>query len=626
MLTKNRTALVWMSALSLVVACGHQAERGAQPTSATSPNEARPSGAANKSSESERAATRDEEQRLATPVVEPAASPGDQAASMPQSAPPPSVARSQALSGASVAQAAPARKAAPTAIAGGGGKEKKADGAVLAEGNSGDAVLRDGKQEKSPARQADNDRYQEREDAPFLTVASAPLSTFSVDVDTASYANVRSFVQSGTLPPPSAVRLEEMVNYFDYDYPQPQGAHPLNVVSELSACPWAPEHQLLRIGVQAKSAPASERPATHLTFLLDVSGSMSDADKLPLLKRSLTMLAERVRPEDTVAIVVYAGAAGVVLEPTSSREQIKAALGRLQAGGSTHGSGGIKLAYSLARKGLNPKAVNRVILATDGDFNVGTTSDGELVRLIEEERKSGVFLTVLGFGRGNLNDSMMEKLADHGNGSYAYIDSDAEARKVLVEQGGATLVPVAKDVKLQVEMNPAAVASYRLLGYENRALRDRDFVDDKKDAGEVGLGQQVTALYELVPSGAANTTAPERRYVGITATPPSANPGEIAFVRVRYKLPNSATSIPFSQPVSATSRRATPSVDQQFAAGIASFAMTLRRGETRGASSFALAQRLAEAGQGGRDGARRSELLGLIAKAARVAPGALVAR
>jgi Ca-activated chloride channel family protein len=340
-------------------------------------------------------------------------------------------------------------------------------------------------------------------DNAFLPVKDNPLSTFSIDVDTASYANVRRFLTSGTLPPKGAVRIEEMVNYFPYDYPQPAGDAPFSATMEVAACPWTPAHRLVRIGLKGKDVARSERPAANLVFLIDVSGSMQPANKLPLVKESLRLLIDQLDDRDLVAIAVYAGASGTVLEPTRDKSAMRAALDRLQAGGSTNGAGGIQLAYELTAKSFIKGGTNRVILATDGDFNVGVTNQSDLVDLITQKAKSGIFLSVLGYGMGNLKDSTLEKLADKGNGNYGYIDTLAEAKKTLVEQMNGTLVTIAKDVKIQVEFNPAQAAAYRLIGYENRVMAKEDFNDDKKDAGEIGAGHTVTALYEVVPAGGA---------------------------------------------------------------------------------------------------------------------------
>ena len=338
----------------------------------------------------------------------------------------------------------------------------------------------------------------------FLEAVNHPLSTFSIDVDTASYSNVRRFLNQGQLPPADAVRIEELINYFKYDYPQPEGDHPFSITTELATCPWEPAHKLIHIGLQGKRIPLANAPANNLVFLIDTSGSMDEPDKLPLLKSAFKLLTDQLREQDHVAIVVYAGAAGLVLPATSGSDKktILSAIDKLEAGGSTAGGAGINLAYEVARRSFIPTANNRVILATDGDFNVGVSSDGELLRLIERERESGVFLTVLGFGTGNIKDSKMELLADQGNANYAYVDTIREARKVLVSELGGTLNTIAKDVKIQVEFNPANVQAYRLIGYENRLMRAEEFNDDKKDAGELGAGHSVTALYEIIPVGA----------------------------------------------------------------------------------------------------------------------------
>lgn len=464
--------------------------------------------------------------------------------------------------------------------------------------------------------------YRHVEPNAFLRVQDQPLSTFSVDVDTASYANSRRYLQRGALPPVAAVRVEEWINYFPYDYAPPTGDAPLAIHTEVSSCPWNPEHQLVRIGLKGKPVAADEAPPRNLVFLLDVSGSMETPDKLPLLKNALGLLAQQLRPEDKVSIVVYAGASGLVLPPTSGAHQgaIKAALGSLQAGGSTNGGDGIRLAYRVAQDNFVPNGINRVILATDGDFNVGTTSEGELVRLVEEKRKSGVFLTVLGFGTGNLKDSTMEMLADKGNGNYAYIDSLAEARKVLVREASATLVTIAKDVKLQVEFNPTKVQSYRLVGYENRLLAKEDFNDDTKDAGDIGAGHTVTAFYELVPAGVKSPqgTPPvdALKYQTTGSLSPEAQRGELMTVKLRYKLPNSDTSTKLERVVSAkTTPFASASADQRWAAAVAEFALALRgRG---GAERFSLERaRSVAAGIASEDAsAERRELVALIDRA-----------
>jgi Ca-activated chloride channel family protein len=338
---------------------------------------------------------------------------------------------------------------------------------------------------------------------PYRLTAREPLSTFGIDVDTASYANVRRFLNQGQLPPAGAVRIEELINYFSYDYPQPEWDLPFSVNAEVAGCPWHEGHRLVRIGLKGREIEVDDRPAGNLVFLLDVSGSMRAGNKLPLVKAALRLLVERLNSHDRIALVVYAGASGLALPstPADQRETILSALDNLQAGGSTNGAEGIELAYQVARENFVPGGINRVILCTDGDFNVGATSDSELVRQIEDKAKTGVFLSVLGFGMGNYQDSKMQLLADKGNGNHAYIDSLGEARKVLVEEMAGTLLTIAKDVKIQVDFNPAHVAAYRLIGYENRMLKAEDFRDDTKDAGEIGAGHTVTALYEIIPPG-----------------------------------------------------------------------------------------------------------------------------
>ncbi|MCX4240010.1 vWA domain-containing protein [Paraliomyxa miuraensis] len=470
-----------------------------------------------------------------------------------------------------------------------------------------------------PAPIHDTEAYGHIQENEFIAVADDPRSTFSIDVDTASYSNMRRFLREGRLPPADAVRIEELVNYFDYAYPQPRGEDPFSVTTEVAPCPWNTDHRLVHVGLQGKDVAAKEVPPRNLVFLLDVSGSMSDSDKLPLLKHGMKMLADQLRPQDRVSIVVYAGASGVVLEPTADRDAIKQALSRLEAGGSTNGGAGIELAYQLAAQSFVKGGINRVILATDGDFNVGVTSEGDLVRLIEHKRESGVFLSVLGFGRGNLNDSTMEQLADKGNGNYAYIDSGAEAHKVLVEQAGATLMTIAKDVKIQVEFNPAEVAAYRLVGYENRKLAHRDFNDDTKDAGEIGAGHTVTALYEVVPVGQG--TAPEvdpLKYQDPgTALRPAASSGELMTVKLRYKQPTGHTSKLSSVPVMDRDGVVADSSESfRFAAAVAEFGLLLRHSKWRGNASWAQAYALAGSALGIDSHGRRAELLGLIEQAA----------
>ena len=428
------------------------------------------------------------------------------------------------------------------------------------------------------------EEYDAIKENPFQTVLESPLSTFALDVDTASYANVRRLLRQGTLPPPGAIRLEELVNYFHYDYPAPAGEHPLSVTTECSACPWQPEHQLLRVGVSAKEIEFESRRSSNIVFLLDVSGSMLRPNKLPLVKQALKLLIEKLNPEDRVAIVVYAGSSGLVLDSTRIAEasEILEAVENLQAGGSTNGGQGIQLAYRVAQDHFSDGGINRVVLCTDGDFNVGVSDRSSLVELIESKAKSGVYLTVLGFGDGNLKDSTMETLADKGNGNYAYIDSVLEARKVLVEEVGGTLLTVAKDVKIQLDFNPMHVQAYRLLGYENRLLNNRDFRDDSKDAGEVGAGHQVTAFYELVPADAASRAeqVETRSSEFVTAGAAlGANSATKLTVNLRYQDPDSSEAHEFQVRVSDSASSATPSSDFQFATSVLAYGMMLRGSE-----------------------------------------------
>jgi Ca-activated chloride channel family protein len=417
----------------------------------------------------------------------------------------------------------------------------------------------------------------------FLAVSASPLSTFSIDVDRASYSNIRRFINDGVRPPVDAVRIEEMINYFPYDYPVSDSRHPFTVTTEVSHAPWMPAHKLVRVGIQAEPVDAEDLPPNNLVFLLDVSGSMNAPDKLPLLKSALRMLVNQLRAEDRVAMVVYAGAAGLVLPSTSGaeKETILDALESLRAGGSTAGGAGLQLAYQVAAQNHLERGNNRVILATDGDFNVGPSSDGEMIRLIEEKREQGTFLSVLGFGTGDLKDSKMEQVADHGNGNYAYIDGVLEARKQLVSEMGGTLLTVAKDVKIQVEFNPAAVASYRLIGYENRLLADEDFNDDTKDAGELGAGHSVTALYEVVPVGVdsnvATSTVDPLRYQAPTGPDRSLDSDELLYVKLRYKEPTGTESVLMSQPV--VDSPGSASAELRFAGAVAAFGMILRDSE-----------------------------------------------
>lgn len=432
------------------------------------------------------------------------------------------------------------------------------------------------------------EQYDEIVENSFIAVAADPLSTFSIDVDRASYSNMRRFIlQQGQLPPRDAVRIEELVNYFPYDYAGPDGGAPLAIHTEVAPAPWKPNHQLVRIGLQARRVRVENLPSSNFVFLLDVSGSMTPPNKLPLVKAAMRLLVNELRPRDRVAIVVYAGAAGLVLPstPGDQKDKILDAIERLEAGGSTAGGAGIRRAYDEAVANFIRGGNNRVILATDGDFNVGPSSDAEMVQLIEEKRRTGVFLTVLGVGEGNLQAAKMEKLAGRGNGNYAYLDTISEAQKVLVQELGGTLYTVAKDVKIQVEWNPARVRAYRLIGYENRLLRNEDFADDKKDAGEVGSGHSVTALYEVVPAG-VNTDVTVRmpdslRYQRRTTQPTTPAGPELLFVKVRYKEPDGDESRLLTHPVLAAAA-GNPSVDFQFQAAVAEFGLLLRNSDFRG--------------------------------------------
>ena len=455
----------------------------------------------------------------------------------------------------------------------------------------------------------------------FRAVGSNPLSTFGIDVDRASYANVRRFIREGRLPPADAVRIEELINYFTYDFAAPEGPDPFSVRTEVAPAPWNPLHHLVRIGIQGRKIDTDDLPATNLVFLLDVSGSMRPANKLPLLKSALRLLVDQVRPQDRIAIVVYAGAAGLVLEPTPGSEKglILAALDRLEAGGSTAGGAGLQLAYDVARRYHVEGGNNRIILATDGDFNVGASSDAEMVRLIEERREEGTFLTVLGFGTGNLQDAKMEKLADHGNGNFAYIDTVLEARKVLVSEFGGTLHTIAKDVKVQVEFNPTRVRAYRLIGYENRMLAAEDFSDDTKDAGDLGAGHTVTALYEVIPAGVASATPvrglDDLRYQSTEVRIEASSP-ELMFVKLRYKDPDGKRSRLLTHPV--MDGTTIPSSDFTFAASVAAFAMVLRDSRYCGATDLEEVLRWARSSVGAdREGYRR-EFLELVREAHRL--------
>jgi len=479
---------------------------------------------------------------------------------------------------------------------------------------------------RAPGEPTDREQYAHQDDNPVKRAVEQPVSTFSIDVDTGSYANVRRFLNEGRLPPHDAVRVEEMLNYFDYDYPLPDSRQPpFRVSTELAPTPWNPRTRLLAIGVKGYDVPKTRLPPANLVFLIDVSGSMESPDKIGLLKPALKLLVRQLRPEDKVAIAVYAGAAGMVLEPTpgSQKAKIEVALDRLSAGGSTNGGAGIQLAYNLARDGFVKDGVNRVILATDGDFNVGTVNFEALKNLVENQRKSGVALTTLGFGTGNYNDRLMEQLADAGNGNYAYIDTLQEANKTLVEQMSATLLTIAKDVKIQIEFNPALVEEYRLIGYENRVLRRDDFSNDAVDAGDIGAGHTVTALYEIALKGSGGSLTEPLRY-GKPAENAESRGDEIAFLRLRYKQPDADVSQLLEWPIrqdqviqegSAASERF------RFAAAVAGFGQLLRGGRYTGSFSYDEVLTLARDARGADPYGYRGEFLTLVGLARSLDPG-----
>jgi len=471
---------------------------------------------------------------------------------------------------------------------------------------------------RRPSEPLYRERYVHPRDQGVMRVASDPVSTFSIDVDTGSYTNTRRWLNQGRLPPEDAVRVEEFINYFDYAYPAPRSRRvPFQVSTEIAPTPWNRNTLLLSIGIQGYRVPKTHLPASNLVFLIDVSGSMRSDDKLPLLQRALSVLADRLDARDCISIVVYAGASGVVLPPTSGsdRAAILAALNRLQAGGSTNGAAGIRLAYRLAQQQYIANGVNRVILATDGDFNVGVASTEELVDLVQRKRKAGIALTTLGFGSGNYNDHLLERLADEGNGNHAYIDRLSEARKVLGEELSATLMTIAKDVKIQIEFNPARVAEYRLIGYANRVLREEDFNNDKVDAGEIGAGHRVTALYEISLAGSAGQRLPPRRYAARAGYDrPETDPrgGELAELRIRYKLPGEDTSRLLSSPVLGGGINKRGGNAFNFAAAVAAFGQKLRGGRYLGSFSYADIAGLAYRSRGSDPHGYRGEFVRLV--------------
>lgn len=507
------------------------------------------------------------------------------------------------------------------------GEQKKsrlvgASAPIMIRGQASGLMIRHSQDTESYAAIAENG---------FQDPVKKPLSTFSIDVDAASYSNVRRFINNGSLPPKDAVRIEEMINYFDYEYPQPKGNDPINIVTEIADAPWNANHKLVQIGLQGKQLSTAKLPASNLVFLIDVSGSMEAPNKLPLLVASFKLLTDQLRPEDKVAMVVYAGSSGLVLPSTPGNEKIKIkeALSQLRAGGSTAGGAGIQLAYQVATDHFIKGGNNRVILATDGDFNVGASSDKDMESLIEEKRRSGVFLTVLGYGMGNIKDSKMETLADKGNGNYAYIDNIGEARKVLVNEFGGTLFTIAKDVKLQLEFNPEKVQAYRLLGYENRLLQDRDFNDDKKDAGEMGSGHTVTALYEIIPAGIKSSfmdSVDKLKYQANKKPLRGKGNGsnEMLTIKLRYKNPEGNSSklitravIDQSVPFSHTG------INFRFAAAVAAFGMLLRQSDFKQGASFEQLIGIAENAKGRDKEGYRAEFIKL-AKSTRLMAGELL--
>lgn len=463
------------------------------------------------------------------------------------------------------------------------------------------------------------EKYDGKEVSPVKLTRAEPVSTFAVDVDTGAYANARRFLTQGMMPPQDAVRTEEMINYFRYDYDRPKDrSQPFSVTTDVAKSPWNEGTYLMRIGLRGYDIDSDERPPANLVFLIDVSGSMFSADKLPLVKTALAGLAGELSPRDRVSIVVYAGAAGMVLEPTNDTAKIRRALNDLQAGGSTAGGAGIELAYRIAEDTFIKGGVNRVILATDGDFNVGVSDTKALIELIENKRDKGITLTTLGFGQGNYNEAMMEQIANKGNGNYAYIDSALEAKKVLGDEMQSTLFTIAKDVKVQVEFNPAVVSQYRLIGYENRALREEDFDNDRVDAGDIGAGHQVTAIYEVVPVGGKGWIAP-RRYEDAPAEAATGRIAEAATVKLRYKLPDGDTSRLIERVVSADqlARAGAPQGDFAFAAAVAAYGQVLRGDAMMMGFGYDDINRLA----GKQDNFWRQEFLQLTALAASMKGG-----
>jgi len=567
---------------------------------------------------------REAEMSAQAPAGAGAPSPAPSVASGPapsmSSPPPPSPSRGAPMAGraaspvASRTLAAPSKSAKPVGAPVAKAKEARANDAAAAVA---DEAPRDDAASRS------NESYEEVKDNPFMLAEKNPFSTFSIDVDTAAYSNTRSFLTANSLPPKDVVRIEELVNYFPYEYKAPSGPDPFSINTEVAACPWNKAHRLALIGLQGRKVDPGQMPPANLVFLIDVSGSMSDQNKLPLLIAAFKLLVNQLRPVDRVALTVYAGAAGLVLPPTSGNEKQKiiAALDNLHAGGSTAGAAGLQLAYQVAKDSFVKGGNNRVIIASDGDFNVGPSSDQELEKMIIERRDQGIFITVLGFGMGNYKDSKMEKLADKGNGNYAYIDNFNEARKVLVNQMSGTLLTIAKDVKIQIEFNAAKVKAYRLIGYENRMLAKEDFADDKKDAGELGAGHTVTAFYELIPAGSDEK---------VTGVDPQAqkvtdkllvDANDLMLVKLRYKKPTANDSTLLTQGL--------PDKDQQvdvtsetyrFASSVAEWGLLLRKSEYKASASYTSLIKRAKAALGKDEFGYRKEFVTLAEKAASLSP------
>lgn len=472
-----------------------------------------------------------------------------------------------------------------------------------------------------------NEEYKYQVENEFLQAKSTPLSTFSIDVDKASYSNVRRFIMDGSLPPADAVRVEEMVNYFSYDYPQPTGEDPFSIHTEVAPCPWNASHRIVQIGLKGKEMDAQNRPKSNLVFLIDASGSMDEPNKLPLVQSSLQLLVNTLTKDDKISIVTYAGNVGLVLPPTTGdqKDKIMFAINQLSAGGSTAGGEGIQLAYKLAKENFIKDGSNRVILATDGDFNVGVSSEGDLEKLIEQKRGDGIFLTVLGFGTGNYKDSKMELLADKGNGNYAYIDNLLEAQKTLVKEAGGTLYTIAKDVKIQVEFNPAMVESYRLIGYEDRLLADKDFNDDTKDAGEIGAGHTVTALYEVVPAKTTKS-APAQvdplKYMDVMLSKDAASSGELLTVKFRYKPPQGDKSKLITVALKDSNNSLEQASDNlRFSTAVAGFALLLKDSKYKGNLTYGDVAKLAKGALGVDDGGYRHEFVNLANLAETISAG-----